>query len=121
MSGLTRRSDRWRIVVAALMVATGELAAAWLAGGETPWRLWTAPVVLAGLLIVAGLFLRPLGGSSIVRTAFLLAVSVLAASALVALGSPGDLRESLPVIGGSTGGFLVILAGSRAEGGRRFC
>lgn len=127
MSGLPRRSDRWRIVAAALTVAAGELAAAWLAaGGEAPWRLWTAPVVLAGVVVVAGILLRPLAGESVLRTAFVLAVAILAASAMVALENPGELREFLPVVGAGAAGWLVVLGSSRArrrsgDGERRFC
>lgn len=118
MGGLKRRSDRWRMVLVALILAGGQLAAAWLAvGGEVFWRLWSAPVLLAGTVLAAGIVLRPLGGKSILRAACLLAAAVLAGSGLVALENPQELVLFLPVIGGGAAGGLVVIAPSRSRCG----
>lgn len=119
MSGLENRSDRRRIVVAALFVAAGQLAAAWLVVGEPLWCLVAAPVLMALTVMAAGFYLQPLGGRQAVWTSLILATAFLAACALAAQDGPGELRELLPVIGGATGGMVVILASSVV--GRRVC
>jgi hypothetical protein len=120
MSGLARRSDRRRIVVAALFVAAGQLAAAWLARTGLFWCLVAAPVLMALALVAAGFYLRRLGGRQVVWTSLILATSVLAACALAAQDGPEKLHELLPVIGGATG-YMVVMLASSAVGRRRVC
>ena len=119
MSENGRRSNRWRVVIAALLVAVGQLGAAWLAATDVFWCLVAAPVLMALTLVGAGFYLQPLGGRRVVRAGWILAVSVLAASALVAQGGGDELRDLVPILGGATGGMVVILAGvATAQGGR---
>jgi MFS-type transporter involved in bile tolerance (Atg22 family) len=120
MSDFARRSSRRRIVVAALFVAAGQLAAAWLAATEVLWCLVAAPVLMALTLVAAGFYLQRLGGRQVVWTSLILATSVVAACALAAQDGPEKLRELLPVIGGATG-YMVVILPSSAVGRRRVC
>jgi len=121
MNGSERQSNRWRVVVAALLVAAGQLAAAWLAATEEFWSLVMAPVLMALTVVGAGFYLKPLGGRRVVRAGLIMAVALLAASAFVAHGGAHEVRDLVPVIGGSTGGMVVILAGVATARGGRVC
>lgn len=120
MSGLERRPDRRRVVVAALMVAAGQLAAARLVTIESLWCLMAAPLLMALTLVAAGFYLQRLGGRQAVWTSLILATAVLAACALAAQDGPDELRELLPVVGGTAGGMVVILTPGAAAR-RRVC
>lgn len=121
MSAHDPKSRRWRLIVAALLVASGELAAVWLAVAcREPWGWVVGPAVLASTFVLAGFWLQPLGGSRILKVAVTYAAIVITVCALSA-GDPENLREILVLCGGALGGLFVIVAPDLVTGERRLC
>jgi len=117
-----RKTVRHRLVIAALLVAAGQLAASGLAAfAEALWVLLAAPLLLALVIVVAGFYLRPVGGPTSVRTALVLAVGLLTSAALVAQADPESLRAMLPVIGGTIAAMVVLVPADAVGGRREIC
>ena len=104
---------------AALVLAAGVLLStlAVVRLADIGWAVMTAPTVMAVALVWAGAIIRrsPSGRSTARRTAVVLAVAVLAASAIVVSTNPGDLAMIMPVLGAATGGGLVAVTVRRSR------
>lgn len=115
------RDRAWRRIAAALTVAAGFLWAVWqVADYETSWAWMVGPAVMAGSIVLAGLWLRPLGGNRILGIAAFYAALVLMVCFLGA-DDGESLREILAVSGGSLGGLFVALTPETLVRERRSC
>jgi|GEM_PF-5708399 len=121
MSAQDRKSRGWRLIFAALIVAAGVPVAVWLAAFfETALGWVVGPGVLALSIVLAGVWLRPLGGRRIVGVAVTYAAISLTVCALSA-DDPENLREILVLCGGALGGMFVVVAPGILTRERRIC